>query len=67
MLKQYKNSLLKILEQQQLDPHLFQAEESGNGATFTIQLKDSPLKFEVMNNLQNFHIFSWRHIEVGWQ
>jgi len=63
MLKTYKNSLLKNLEQRQLDPNLFQAEESDDGMIFTVQLKDSPFEFAVVNDPEDFHSFACSYTE----
>lgn len=63
MLRQYKNSLLKFIEQRQLDPNLFQAEESDDGMMFTIQLKDSPFRFDTVNDPEDFHSFACSYTE----
>jgi len=63
MLKQYRNNLLQIIQEQGLNPRLFQSEENElyEKKAFEITLKDSPMKFIVRNNPGNFHKFIWNY------
>ena len=63
MLKQYRNALLQIIQEKGFYPRLFQSEETEYKGLkwFAIILKDSPMKFIVRNQSNNYHYFAWAY------
>lgn len=63
MLKQYRNSLLQIIQEKGLDPKLFHAKEKREGDydIFHISLINTPLIFTARNSNANFHDFDCRY------
>lgn len=59
MLKKYKNELPTLLQKLDFSPSDFSFEE--NGTDFILTYRDSPMKFYIHQNPQNFHQFKYSY------
>jgi hypothetical protein len=71
MLNKYKNTILCIIKEEELDPSLFEAKEylentSGyERSCFKLQFKNSPLYFVFRNADKDYHLFDYFYIRYA--
>ncbi|MBL0047040.1 MAG: hypothetical protein IPP32_02950 [Bacteroidetes bacterium] len=67
MIKKYKNTIYKLLEEDTLGVERFEVEETKIKGidTFTIFLRNSPLKFSIQSSPDDYNFFTYRYTKFN--